>query len=101
MRIKNMGVTVLGTASEAFDYDSESKLETTLLDDKVRVGLRDPSVKNGREVILNPNEMLVLDRQVSITRIKTVSAEEYSGWCNGVLSLESERLNVILARLEL
>lgn len=57
-------------------------------------------VKNRREVILNPNEMLVFDKQANTVRVKTVNAEEYSGWRNGVLSFENERLSMILTRLE-
>ena len=52
---KNMDVTALGTAFEVFNYDSESKLETILLNGKVKIGLGGPNVKNRREVILNPN----------------------------------------------
>ena len=59
-----------------------------------------PNVKNRREVILNPNEMLVFDKQANTVRVKTVNAEEYSGWRNGVLSFENERLSMILTRLE-
>ena len=51
----------MGTAFEVFNYDSESKLETILLNGKVKIGLGGPNVKNRREVILNPNEMLVFD----------------------------------------
>lgn len=97
---KNMDVTALGTAFEVFNYDSESKLETILLNGKVKIGLGGPNVKNRREVILNPNEMLVFDKQANTVRVKTVNAEEYSGWRNGVLSFENERLSMILTRLE-
>ena len=95
-----MDVTALGTAFEVFNYDSESKLETILLNGKVKIGLGGPNVKNRREGILNPNEMLVFDKQANTVRVKTVNAEEYSGWRNGVLSFENERLSMILTRLE-
>ena len=97
---KNMDVTALGTAFEVFNHDSESKLETILLNGKVKIGLGDPNVKNRREVILNPNEMLVFDKQANTVKVKTVDAENYSGWRNGVLSFENERLSMILTRLE-
>ena len=71
---KNMDVTALGTAFEVFNYDSESKLETILLNGKVKIGLGGPNVKNRREVILNPNEMLVFDKQANTVRVKTVNA---------------------------
>ncbi len=97
---RDMDVTALGTAFEVFNYDSESKLETILLNGRVRIGLGDPGVRNRREVILNPNEMLVFDKQANTLSVKTVNADDYSGWRNGVLSFENERLSMILTRLE-
>ena len=44
---KNMDVTALGTAFEVFNYDSESKLETILLNGKVKIGLGGPNVRTG------------------------------------------------------
>ncbi|WP_297906372.1 FecR domain-containing protein [uncultured Parabacteroides sp.] len=97
---KNMDVTALGTAFEVFNHESENKLETILLNGKVKIGLGDPNIKNRREVILNPNEMLVYDKQANTVKVKKVNAEIYSGWRNGVLSFENERLSMILTRLE-
>ena len=42
----------------------------------------------------------VFNKQANTVRVKTVNAEEYSGWRNGVLSFENERLSMILTRLE-
>ena len=97
---KNMDVTALGTAFEVFDHDSENKLETILLRGKVRIGLGGPDAKERREVILNPNEMLVYDKRSNALDVKTVDAENYSAWHKGVLAFENERLSMILARLE-
>lgn len=97
---RSMNVTALGTAFEVFNHESENKLETILLNGKVKIDLGEPGATNLKEVFLNPDEMLVYDKQARTMKVKNVNAENYSGWRNGVLSFENERLSMILTRLE-
>ena len=91
-------VTALGTAFEVFDYESEARMETILLEGKVRVQLRGSAADH--QVILEPDKMFVYDRDTQRAGIKGVNADAYSGWRNGFLYFENEKLNMILPRLE-
>jgi len=97
----NMDVTALGTSFEVFNYDYENKIETILLEGKVKVGLGNPDSKQRKEVMLTPDEMLIYDKEANTVLVKDVNAESYSGWKNqGVLSFENARLSTIISRLE-
>lgn len=101
VRTENMNVTALGTAFEVFNYEYENRLETILLEGKVKVDVGDRGSAKRREVVLTPNEMLSYNKQDRRIRIKSVDAGAYSGWREeGVLSFENERLSRILSRLE-
>lgn len=97
-----MDVTALGTSFEVFNYEYENRIETILLEGKIRVGLGNGvDSKQKKEVILTPDEMLVYDKSDQTVRVKNVNAESYSGWKNlGILSFENERLSTIISRLE-
>lgn len=96
----DMDVTALGTAFEIFNYDYENRVEAILLEGKVKVDLGSDSLANRQEVILVPNEMLAYDKQNHTVKVKTVNANNYSGWREGIMSFENERLSMILSRLE-
>lgn len=97
----SMDVMALGTSFEVFNYDFENKVETILLEGKVKVGLGNPDSKHRKEVMLTPDEMLIYDKEANTVLVKDVNAESYSGWKNqGVLSFENARLSTIISRLE-
>ena len=91
-------VTALGTSFEVFDYESEERMETILLEGKVSVQLKGESTNN--PIILDPDKMLVYDRMSHQARVKSVNANNYSGWRMGHLRFENEKLSMILPRLE-
>ena len=91
-------VTALGTAFEVFDYESEERMETILLEGKVSVQLK--AEPTGNPIILEPDKMLVYDRKSHQARVKGVNANNYSGWRTGYLRFENEKLSMILPRLE-
>lgn len=101
VRTANMDVTALGTAFEVFNYDYENRLETILLEGKVKVNVGGRESAKRQEVVLAPNEMLSYNKQDQKIQVKSVNAGAYSGWREeGVLSFENERLSRILSRLE-
>lgn len=98
---KNMNVTALGTAFEVFNYEYENRLETILLEGKVKVGLEDSDSPKRKEIILTPDEMLIYDKLSKTYKVKSVNAGNYSGWRKqGVLTFENEQLSMIISRLE-
>lgn len=97
----SMDVMALGTSFEVFNYDFENKIETILLEGKVKVGLGNSNSKHRKEVMLTPDEMLIYDKEANTVLVKDVNAESYSGWKNqGVLSFENAPLSTIISRLE-
>lgn len=101
VRTEYMDVTALGTAFEVFNYPYEKRLETILLEGKVRVDLGERDSEKRQKVVLSPDEMLSYSKQDRQIRVKSVDAGAYSGWREeGVLSFENERLSRILSRLE-
>lgn len=96
-----MNITALGTAFEVFNYSYENKLETILREGKVRVDLKDAGSERMKNVFLEPDQMVVYDKQNNTYRVKQVNAKNYSAWSDqGILSFENERLSMILSRLE-
>lgn len=101
VRTSCMDVTAIGTAFEVFNYAYENKVETILLEGKVKVDVEDPVTTQRQEVFLTPDEMLVYDKQNNRVQIKPVDAGTYSGWREkGVLTFENEQLSRVLSRLE-
>lgn len=101
VRTEHMDVTALGTAFEVFNYPYENRLETILLEGKVKVDIEGRDSGKRREVILTPDEMLSYTKQNHQIRVQSVDAGVYSGWRKeGVLTFENERLSRILSRLE-
>lgn len=96
----HMDVTALGTAFEVFNYEYENRVEAILLEGQVKVDLGPDEMTNRQAVILAPNEMLAYDKMHHTMKVKTVNASIYSGWREGVMSFENERLSMILSRLE-
>lgn len=96
----NMDVQALGTAFEVFNYEIESKLETVLLNGKVKIDLN-KSKGDIKEFILLPNEKIVYDKQTDSTYISDVNADKYTSWRKQkILSFENEKLSMIIPRLE-
>lgn len=101
VRTPCMDVTAVGTAFEVFNYAYENKVETILLEGKVKVDVEDPATTRRQAVFLTPDEMLVYDKRNNRLQVKQVDAGTYSGWREkGVLTFENERLSHILSRLE-
>jgi len=97
----HMDITALGTGFEVYTYESESRLETILLNGKVRIKIKDSEMKDMEDVILSPNEMLVYDLDNYTVEVNSVNADKYSAWRNhGILTFENEKLSMIIRRLE-
>lgn len=96
----HMDVQALGTAFEVFNYAIENKLETVLLNGKVKIGLNNPTGER-KEFILSPNEKIIHDKRSDLTSILDVDADKYTSWRKQkILSFENEKLSMIIPRLE-
>lgn len=96
-----MNVTALGTAFEIFNPTNRPEAETTLLNGKVKVELFAGNDANAREVILTPNQKLIMSRTDKTMRVESVDAERSLAWHkDGVIYFNQETLKNILPRLE-
>ncbi|MGN5956515.1 FecR family protein [Sphingobacterium lactis] len=86
-------VQVLGTHFNVKRYAQEDQSTVTLLEGKVQVNSK------GREVILNPNEQLVLNRKQNKLEKSTVNAQESTSWINGVFNFEGSNLEDVMNQI--
>ena len=96
----DIAVTALGTAFEVFNYGYEERAETILLNGKVKIKVEGKRQAADGEVVLNPNEMFVYDKLKKSVKVKSVKADNYLSWRNGLLNFENEKLETIISRLE-
>lgn len=98
---EDMSVQALGTAFELFSYEMDNKIETILLNGKIKVGIPDKGTKKVKEYLVSPDEKLVLDRQTGEVMKQAVNADKYTAWRKQkMLSFENEKLSMIIPRLE-
>ena len=101
VRTEDMSVQALGTAFELFSYEMDNKIETILLNGKIKVGISDKGTKKVKEYLVSPDEKLVLDRQTGEVMKQAVNADKYTAWRKQkMLSFENEKLTMIIPRLE-
>lgn len=97
----HMDITALGTGFEVYTYESENRLETILLNGKVKIKIKDPKMPEKEDVFLSPDEMLVYNLDNNTIEVNPVNADKYSAWRNhGILTFENEKLSMIIRRLE-
>lgn len=111
-----MSVVVLGTAFNIRAYPSDTHMETTLIRGKVQVINED---KPGQNIVLYPNEKVVLATQSELTRkyklavkntapIDSISSKvtlpdetiTETGWVNNKLSFKNENFTDLSQQLE-
>lgn len=99
VKTKQMNVTALGTAFEVFSFDEDSRVETVLLEGKVKVEPKDERERVRGQYILEPNQKLTYEKEC--ISVRGVNAGNYSSWhVTGRLSFKNEKLSMIIPRLE-
>jgi len=94
---EHMEITVLGTKFNVRCNADEEQITTSLMEGSVRY--RDQN--NGREIIMNPSERLVVDKQTDWFRVDENSlVEEATAWIDGRLIFENSSLEEIAGSLE-
>lgn len=98
---ENADIRVLGTTLNVRSYPGEAKFETSLINGKVEVAL-----KNSKKAfILKPSEKLVLPKnnvsEFNLTQVRLLdSAVVETAWIKGQLSFVDEPFSAIAAELE-
>lgn len=97
----DMEVTALGTAFELFNYPKNDKIETILLNGKIKIMTGSESTSIISEQILTPNKKFVYSRSNKQIQIFNVDADRYTQWRDKKNpSFNNEQLSVIIPRLE-
>ena len=98
---EDMSVEALGTAFELFSYNMENKMEAILLNGKIKVSVENKETNQMKEYFVSPDEKILVDRQTGKISKQIVDADKYTAWRKQkMLSLEKEKLSMIIPRLE-
>ncbi|WP_152439765.1 FecR family protein [Arcticibacter svalbardensis] len=90
---KNLNIEVLGTHFNVMAYDDEKRIQTTLLEGKVKLSF------NGGESVLKPGEQAILSKINQVLSIQKVDTEICVAWKNGYFIFENEDLASILRKV--
>lgn len=94
---EHMEITVLGTKFNVRANSDEEQITTNLIEGSVRY--RDQN--NGRDIIMNPSERLIVDKLTDRFRVEENSlVEEATAWIDGRLIFENSSLEEIARSLE-
>lgn len=88
-------VQVLGTSFNVSAYADDPKMETTLVEGKVRVQSDD-----GASFQLNPGQQIRVDHQSQKSEIVEVDTRFFTSWKDGVLHFNKVRLQELTTKLE-
>ena len=95
---KTVAVKVLGTRFAFKAYDNDERSVITLEEGSVKVVPLTLDIKG--EIILSPNQQLIIDNKTSELRRRIIKAEEYTSWKDGILYFRDASLGEISKVLE-
>lgn len=101
VRVDCVDIEVLGTSFDISAYPDDNIFETVLVSGSVSVFLKKEGFLSGKEkVVLNPNQMIVLNKKEGIGKVSEVDVSVYTSWKDGMFQFERKDLNRILRKLE-
>jgi len=92
--VKNISLKVYGTEFNVYAYGEDDFVKTTLINGKVGVLLPD-----GKEYLLKPDEMLLVNSEESI-KLKKVNPSESVSWMKGYYKFKDETIEEISKHIE-
>lgn len=91
--VEGSKVTVTGTKFNVSAYDSQSFLQTTLVEGAVRF-------ENGdRQVELKPSQQVSMDRGMNTLHVMEVDINLYTSWVDGIFEFKDTPLLAVVAQL--
>jgi transmembrane sensor len=94
---ENVSIRVVGTSFNVKAYDSDSRIETTLVEGKIMIQNKEQEGK----IDLSPNQRAVFSKKKQNILIENYTrTENYTSWKNGVLTFEDEPMRDIIPVLE-
>ena len=93
-------IKVLGTSFNVKSYSEERTIETTLVNGKVRIEKPATSTQAQEEIVLEPNQRAVFDKESKIINIRDVNSENSSSWKHGRLVFDETPVDNVILQLE-
>jgi ferric-dicitrate binding protein FerR (iron transport regulator) len=92
----DINVKVLGTKFNIASYENENNVEVVLEEGKIQ--FFDKMMQ--KSYTMNPNNLLVYDKNILDFTVTSVEPQKYSSWTEGKLVFRNDPLDVIARRLE-
>ncbi len=97
VKTSKIQIRVLGTIFNVKSYESEDRVETTLVEGKVTV----KNLENeGNEIEMLPNEQVVFHKETAALVKTSTETEQKTAWRSGNFFFEDESAGVIFSELE-
>ena len=100
VQTKDYGVRVLGTKFNVKAYQSDNEIVTTLEEGSIQI-VSTENLKLAEEIILKPNEQVILNRESKKIAVKNVNPKWFTSWKNNKLifvNMDMKELVVVLER---
>lgn len=94
---KDLRVRVLGTKFNFRDYSEDQEVVVTLMEGKVALNNQ---IQQEAELILHPNERMVLDKQDGVMKKESIEAKSRIQWTEGKLIFDETPLTEVAKILE-
>ncbi|HZX75026.1 MAG TPA: FecR domain-containing protein [Cyclobacteriaceae bacterium] len=94
-----INIKVLGTSFNVKSYSNEKKIETTLLEGKVRIN-RAGETGDETSLVLKPNQKAVFERETKMMDVEQVQAEKTISWRDERLVFEDADYEDVFTELE-
>ena len=99
VQVNDLRIKDLGTRFNISAYPADGNIETALTEGKVRI-IRNNSSLFTKDTELIPGQLASFNKKTSQITVKSVNAEDYILWTQGIMKFETVDLNRILKKIE-
>ena len=99
VKTTDLDIKVLGTQFNVSAYPDDYSIQTTLQEGSVAISKQDAGFFD-RDIILQPDQMGVFDKQSKKSKVYPVDAKNSSIWTEGLLKFKDDDLSRIVRKIE-
>jgi transmembrane sensor len=96
----SINIKVLGTSFNVKSYTEEKTIETTLVNGKVRIERPATLTQAQEEIVLEPNQRAVFDKESKIIKVREVNSENSGSWKHERLVFDETPIDNVILQLE-
>ncbi len=96
---EDISTTDIGTTFNISAFPNENNIEVSLVDGAVKVSTNAAGFRKG-DVILEPTQQLIYNKEDETNKIKTFDDQKTSGWKDNVFIFDNEPLSKVFVDLE-